>query len=433
LNMGTSRATFYLGKQVDAGNKISTYLEEFMNNPFEKIKDFIKAIIDATKDQLKKLDENMKKATEESSKSEDKGNMAEDATNLLKSNLDGVKDSTGKVVSGISKYVKDFIKNKYRVKFLGIINALTGGPSTPWHITIGNPMRPIFCSGDMLCTNVEVNFGPQLSFNDLPTFIEVTVTLTSARNLGLQEIFSKFNSGGIRVVSGTSSVGEYIAGIADSFWNSQDYTLPSGTSSVTLVTTQQSQSTDNTNKTDNAQSATQSNATKVTPPDLPTLSPLSITNITPSVTPHLEISTDPRSIDPVTPSGSNISSDNLRKQETQDATGSTEGFTNQLQEPKNTPNTGVSSKTDDTFYTPPPTPTDDKYYVPPASQDWKIGERVNSGSMPTYTYVVTKSKTNGIYESQAKLTDGTSYIFQGTSAQSAIDNMNSHLNKPNIF
>ena len=41
---------------------------------------------------------------------------------------------------------------KYRVEVMGIVNALTGNPSTPWHITIGNPMRPVFCSGSCEAT-----------------------------------------------------------------------------------------------------------------------------------------------------------------------------------------------------------------------------------------------------------------------------------------
>ena len=89
---------------------------------------------------------------------------------------------------------------KYRVKIIGIVNALSGLPSTPWHITIGNPMRPMFCSGDMLTESVTVKLGPQLGFNDLPSSITVEFTLANARPLGLQEIMSKFNSGYLRTV-----------------------------------------------------------------------------------------------------------------------------------------------------------------------------------------------------------------------------------------
>ena len=89
---------------------------------------------------------------------------------------------------------------KYRVEVMGIVNALSGNPSTPWHITIGNPLRPVFCSGDMLTTEVTLKLGPILAFNDLPSSITAEFTLTNARNLGMQEIMAKFNSGYLRTV-----------------------------------------------------------------------------------------------------------------------------------------------------------------------------------------------------------------------------------------
>jgi hypothetical protein len=89
---------------------------------------------------------------------------------------------------------------KYRVKIIGIINSLTGLPSTPWHISIGNPMRPTFCSGDMLVEQVELRLGPTLAFNDLPSAITVEFNMTNARPWGLQEIMAKFNSGYLRTV-----------------------------------------------------------------------------------------------------------------------------------------------------------------------------------------------------------------------------------------
>ncbi len=90
---------------------------------------------------------------------------------------------------------------KYQVKVLGIAAALSGIPSTPWHITIGNPLRPIFVSGDMLVENVNIKLGPTLSFNDLPSSIKIEFTMKNARPWGLQEILSKFNNGYLRTVN----------------------------------------------------------------------------------------------------------------------------------------------------------------------------------------------------------------------------------------
>ena len=85
--------------------------------------------------------------------------------------------------------------SKFKVKLIGIANALTGSPSAPWHVTIGNPKKPLFCSGDMLCKKVTLTLGKNLAFNDLPSYIKIELTLESARNLGAQEIFNRFNTG----------------------------------------------------------------------------------------------------------------------------------------------------------------------------------------------------------------------------------------------
>jgi hypothetical protein len=117
---------------------------------------------------------------------------------------------------------------KYRVKIIGIINSLTGLPSTPWHITIGNPMRPTFCSGDMLVEQVELRLGPTLAFNDLPSSITVEFNMTNARPWGLQEIMSKFNSGYLRTVDVQKSFYEtnQVVGVDGKNYNESVGSLP---------------------------------------------------------------------------------------------------------------------------------------------------------------------------------------------------------------
>ena len=427
LNMGTSPATFYLGKQNDARNNVSTAIKKFMDNPFEFIKDFIKSIIDAFSGQLTTLNKGMTSPSKDTSTENPAGQGANQILKLLNDDSgEPRKDDKGNIIKGISRYVKDFIKNKYKVKFLGIVSALTGAPSTPWHVTIGNPLRPIFCSGDMLCTGVDVNFGPQLSFNDLPTYIEVEVKLTSARNLGLQEIFSKFNSGGIRLLTGTSSsVGEYLAGIAQSFWNSeQNYGTFSNTSTVPAKSSQSPQSTDGAQKKDNSLSATSSNLTKVNIPTTPIINS-NIPTITPSLTSDTEASSDPYAESPSVPAGSNSTADSLRRQGSQDSTGSTDGFSDQLISPDDKPYNGTSA-----------TPIDKTGASSTTPDTWNIGKPVSTGSLSysngvTYDYTVTKGLSHGIFESYVTGSDGTSYTFQGKSKKSAINNMQSELFKIN--
>lgn len=128
--------------------------------------------------------------------------------NGVKSAIKSIKDKTyGEIKNDITSALDNILKkvtgglaSKYRTRILGVINALSGLPSTPWHITIGNPLRPVFCSGDMLTQNVNVKLGPILAFNDLPSSITVEFELTNARPWGMQEIMAKFNSGYLRTV-----------------------------------------------------------------------------------------------------------------------------------------------------------------------------------------------------------------------------------------
>ena len=106
----------------------------------------------------------------------------------------------GQYAGDAGKQALSALLQKYRTKIIGVINALSGLPSTPWHITIGNPLRPTFCSGDMLVDSVTMKLGPVLAFNDLPNSITVEFDMSNARPWGLQEIMSKFNSGYLRTV-----------------------------------------------------------------------------------------------------------------------------------------------------------------------------------------------------------------------------------------
>ena len=106
----------------------------------------------------------------------------------------------GKVEEAVKKSINQTVK-KYAEEVKGIANALALLPSTPWHITIGNPLRPIFSSGDMYTTDVTLSLGSTLAFNDLPSSIKVEFLLTPARSWGLQDIMSKFNSGHLRSVN----------------------------------------------------------------------------------------------------------------------------------------------------------------------------------------------------------------------------------------
>ena len=157
------------------------------------LREAVTAVYDAATDAAKDLSDG---STSGDKKEESEKSLAEKAATAAK-------DAGMSLIDNLLKIGKSVIKAsvmKYRVEVMGIVNALTGNASTPWHITIGNPLRPVFCSGDMLTTEVTLKFGPILAFNDLPSSIIADFTLTNARPLGMQEIMAKFNSGYLRTV-----------------------------------------------------------------------------------------------------------------------------------------------------------------------------------------------------------------------------------------
>ncbi len=197
LEFGGSESTFFLGKNgvINGQDDIQGGLSKLQNNPLGFVSDYIQAIIDS----IGEFSKNFKNQVKDIS-----GGTPEDDS--LKSIVEGVKGGVDLSASRITNFIRllpETIAKKYKIPLLGIVSSLTGAPSGFWHITVGNPMRPTLCSGDMICESVSVSLGPSLSFNDLPSTISCEFTMESARNLGIDEIFTKLSSGYLRVVDGS--------------------------------------------------------------------------------------------------------------------------------------------------------------------------------------------------------------------------------------
>ena len=175
LNFGTSVSSFNFTGNL--GGRLKTFVDKISSGDGNKLlsalKDFVTAIVDALK------------------------TMANQLISFVKDIVKGditLNTVGNKILDTIAKGIGSII-NKYKVRIIGVINSLTGTPSGPWHITIGNPKHPIFSSGDMIADKVKLTLGNVLSFNDLPSNITIDVEFKSARNLGGQEIFQKLNCG----------------------------------------------------------------------------------------------------------------------------------------------------------------------------------------------------------------------------------------------
>jgi hypothetical protein len=177
LSFATSDSQFMYNKIYAGGATgiLSKLISGDISAVISSITDFIHAFTDALLEQAKKIATQIKDATTGTSKT--KGSQTDS----------GLQDIMKKTVGAVV--------GKYKMAILGIISSLTGQPSTPWHITIGNPKRPVFSSGDMLMEEVQLKLGSVLAWNDLPSTISVEFTLTNARPIGAQEILNRLNTG----------------------------------------------------------------------------------------------------------------------------------------------------------------------------------------------------------------------------------------------
>jgi hypothetical protein len=71
----------------------------------------------------------------------------------------------------------------------------TGAPVGEWHLTVGNPFKPIAVIGNLVCTGVEIEFNDELGPDDFPTEMTATVTLAQGMSRANQDVESVFNDG----------------------------------------------------------------------------------------------------------------------------------------------------------------------------------------------------------------------------------------------
>jgi hypothetical protein len=89
--------------------------------------------------------------------------------------------------------------NKYRWPIRGSLSLMTGLPSTPWHMTIGNPYHPVISLNNVQVDGVTITPNTEMGFGDMPTRLKVSITLKIGRPLGKQEIDRIFNNNYRRV------------------------------------------------------------------------------------------------------------------------------------------------------------------------------------------------------------------------------------------
>ena len=78
---------------------------------------------------------------------------------------------------------------------------LSPAPIGFWHVTIGNPKRPIMSIGNMIITNVSIEHNGPLGLDDFPTGLKVTVELDRGKPRDLRDIEKLYMQGTDRIYS----------------------------------------------------------------------------------------------------------------------------------------------------------------------------------------------------------------------------------------
>lgn len=95
-------------------------------------------------------------------------------------NLD-FKSAINQIAKSIGGTVMDLQAAKSRPATMAVKSLLTGQPNGCWHLTVGNPYRPIMKMGNLIVKEWEMNFGGFVGVDDFPTEMKYRVTLETCR------------------------------------------------------------------------------------------------------------------------------------------------------------------------------------------------------------------------------------------------------------
>lgn len=177
-HMGTSNARFLITP--GSAGKINSFIESLKNGNVADLFDKIVASMsDILNQAIDKLTEVGKKVVDSV------------ANGDISAIADGALDAIGGILK--TRY------QRYRWKLIGAVGAMSGMPTAPWHISIGNPKSPWFTCGNLVVKSTTIEFGGELGYNDMPTEMTVTYKLENGRSMGAEELTSLFNAGKGRI------------------------------------------------------------------------------------------------------------------------------------------------------------------------------------------------------------------------------------------
>ena len=177
--MGSSNSRFYItGAGANVLSNLMTQMEQ--GNVDGLFSEMVEALSDIIKEAAKKLVDGAKK-------------LASDAK------TDGALNAVIGTLKDIGSTLLKQRYSRYKWRMQGVLGALSGMSTAPWHITMGNPKFPWFTIGNLYIESATLDFGGELAYNDMFTELKVSYTFKNGRPLGANEIQSLFNSGRGRI------------------------------------------------------------------------------------------------------------------------------------------------------------------------------------------------------------------------------------------
>lgn len=138
--------------------------------------------------------------------SKDLSTLFNGVTNAVsKDNWKDTKEKLKSTANSIGGMLIAGLLNKYGRPQKAMYNALLSpAPIGFWHVTIGNPKRPIMSIGNMVITNVKIEHNGPLGIDDFPTGLKVTVDLDRGKPRDLRDIEKLYMQGTDRIYSSMS-------------------------------------------------------------------------------------------------------------------------------------------------------------------------------------------------------------------------------------
>lgn len=205
--MGTSDMHYYLKPNSGAMQKLIAAVNssEMNNESLVKtwvdfisslVSAFIEGMVQSVVDTVNTFKDAVETANNEAGLTTGK---APKITNVPTEEMAKLSTSAGNLLKNVATTLLAGTVMKYRWPIRGSLALMTGLPTTPWHLTIGNPYAPVISLNNIVVDNVDIALGSEFGFGDIPVNVTATINMSLGRSLGRQEIDYAFNNSYKRV------------------------------------------------------------------------------------------------------------------------------------------------------------------------------------------------------------------------------------------